>query len=161
MASSNQIRNKAIMDNFIKQLKQFPNEFDTISEKLLNDTVSVAEVNAKDLTPSVTGDAKAKWKSTKAYKVANGFRARLFNNSKHIGYINNGHRMNPHFVPGNWNGDVFDYDPNAKEGIIMGAKTKYVKGKFMLEKASGSAEKYLVKAANKEIENVKKRYENG
>ena len=161
MAGSNERRNKATMDAFIKELKQFPNEFDAIVEELLNETVDVAEVKAKDLTPTVSGDAKAKWKTKKAYKVGNGFKAKLFNNSKYIGYLNNGHRMAKHFVPGYWCGNEFKYDPQAKEGVVMGSKTKYVKGKFMLEKASGSAEKYLVKAAEKKLEKLKREYENG
>lgn len=156
---SNQRRNAAVMADLIKELKAIPGEFDKVSEKLLNDTTSVAEVYAKDLTPAVTGDAKAKWQTKKAYKVANGFRARLFNNSEYIGYINNGHRMEPHFVPGEWVGDKFEYDPFSKDGVLMGSKTKYVKGKFMLEKASGRAEKFLIRKANTEIENIKKRYE--
>lgn len=156
---SNQRRNAAVMADLIKELKAIPGEFDRVSEKLLNDTTSVAEVYAKDLTPAVTGDAKAKWQTKKAYKVANGFRARLFNNSEYIGYINNGHRMEPHFVPGEWVGDKFEYDPFSKDGVLMGSKTKYVKGKFMLEKASGRAEKFLIRKANTEIENIKKRYE--
>lgn len=156
---SNQRRNTAVMADLIKELKAIPGEFDKVSEKLLNDTTSVAEVYAKDLTPAVTGDAKAKWQTKKAYKVANGFRARLFNNSEYIGYINNGHRMEPHFVPGEWVGDKFEYDPFSKDGVLMGSKTKYVKGKFMLEKASGRAEKFLIRKANTEIENIKKRYE--
>lgn len=156
---SNQRRNAAVMADLIKELKAIPGEFDRVSEKLLNDTTSVAEVYAKDLTPAVTGDAKAKWQTKKAYKVAKGFRARLFNNSEYIGYINNGHRMEPHFVPGEWVGDKFEYDPFSKDGVLMGSKTKYVKGKFMLEKASGRAEKFLIRKANTEIENIKKRYE--
>lgn len=159
MAGSNQIRNKAIMDKFIKELKAIPGEFDKAVPKILDETVSVAETYAKDLTPAVTGDAKAKWQTTKSYKVTNGFKARLFNNSAYIGYINNGHRMEQHFVPGEWVGNKFEYDPFSKEGVLMGSKTKYVKGKFMLEKATGRAEKYLVNKANKEIEEIKKRYE--
>lgn len=159
MAGSNERRNKEIMNKFIKELKQLPKQFDGVSEDLLNEAISVAEVYAKDLTSVATGDARAKWQTKKAYKVANGFRARLFNNSKHIGYINYGHRMEPRFVPGKWVGDVFDYDPSAKTGVIMGARTKYVKGKFMLEKASGKAEKYMIKRANVKIEAIKKEFE--
>lgn len=136
MASSNERRNKAIMDKFVKELKEVPEDFDLLAKNILNDTVAVAEVYAKDLTPSVSGVAKEKWHSTKAYKISNEHRARLYNNSKYIGYINDGHRMEPHFVPGDWVGNDFEYDPNLKRGVIMGAKTTYVKGRFMLEKAS-------------------------
>lgn len=155
MARSNERRNKAMMDKFIKELKEFPLYFDEISEKSLNDAVSVAEVNAKDLTSSVSGDAKAKWQTTNSKKIGNEFIAKLYNNSKYIGYINNGHRMNPHFVPGEWVGNEYKYDPKAKTGVIMGAKTKYVKGKFMLEKASGIAEKHLLKMLATELNKLK------
>lgn len=136
MAGSNERKNKAIMNAFIKELKTIPGEFDNIVPKILNDTVSVAEIYAKDLTPAVTGDAKGKWQTTKATKTIKGYRARLYNNSAYIGFINDGHRMEPHFVPGEWIGNTFDYNPFSKEGVIMGSKTKYVKGRFMLEKAS-------------------------
>lgn len=155
MAGSNERRNKAIMDRLIKELKEFPLYFDEISENSLNDAVSVAEVNAKDLTPSITGDAKAKWQTTSSHKIGNQFIAKLYNNSKYIGYINNGHRMEPHFVPGEWVGNVYNYDPSSKEGVMMGAKTKYVKGKFMLEKASGIAEKHLLKRLEAELNKLK------
>ena len=137
MAGSNERRNREIMNKFIKELKQLPKQFDGVSEDLLNETISVAEIYAKDLTSVVTGDARAKWQTN----------------------INYGHRMEPHFVPGEWVGDVFDYDPSAKTGVIMGARTKYVKGKFMLEKASGRAEKYMIKRANVKIEAIKKEFE--
>ena len=77
----------------------------------------------------------------------------------YIEYINNGHRMQPHFVPGEWDGEIFRYNPNLKKGVVMGSKTKYVKGQFMLEKASGRAEKYMIKKAEKKIEELKRKYE--
>lgn len=159
MAGSNERRNKAIMDKLIKDLKTIPEEFDNVVTKSLNGTVMVAEIYAKDLTPTITGEAREKWHFKRAYKVTNGFESKLYNNSEYIGYINNGHRMEPHFVPGDWIGDIFKYDPSLKRGVIMGAKTKYVKGEFMLEKATGKAEKHLLKKLEEGVTKAKKKYE--
>ena len=160
MASSNQRRNKAIMDKLIKDLSVFQEDFDETVESILNETTAVAETYAKDLTPAVTGDARAKWKTKKAYRVSNGFRSRLYNNSDHIGYINYGHRMTKHFVPGIWVGNTFEYNPFLMgEGGVMGSKTSYVKGQFMMEKAVGNAEKFMHRNAEKKIENLKRKYE--
>ena len=39
MASSNQARNKAIMNSFIKQLKAIPGDFDNVIPKILDEKI--------------------------------------------------------------------------------------------------------------------------
>lgn len=53
-------------------------------------------------------------------------------------YVNDGHWTNPkgvsmRFVPGNWNGNKFEYTPGAKTGMML--KQKWVEGKHYWESA--------------------------
>ncbi|WP_293969396.1 HK97 gp10 family phage protein [uncultured Ruminococcus sp.] len=61
-------------------------------------------------------------------------------------YVNDGHWTNSkgverRFVPGNWNGDRFEYDPNAKGGMVL--KQKWVSGKPYFDSALRILEKML------------------
>ena len=52
--------------------------------------------------------------------------------------MNDGHRMDKHFVPGLViNGNLLEQDPDGEGGIMVGTKTSYVEGKYMKEKAIG------------------------
>lgn len=69
--------------------------------------------------------------SGKEYQTA------LANNVQYASYVNDGHRMDRHFVPGlmiNPNtGRLERVDP-ARGGIVVGTKTAYVPGLYMKEK---------------------------
>ena len=60
----------------------------------------------------------------------------LANNKQYASYVNDGHRMDKHFVPGLIeNGGLLErVDPDVG-GIMVGTKTTYVKGLYMKEKA--------------------------
>lgn len=62
----------------------------------------------------------------------------LSNDKEYASYVNDGHRMDRHFVPGlyinQYSGDL-EYDPSAKVGIVVGTKTSYVPGLHMVEAA--------------------------
>ena len=62
----------------------------------------------------------------------------LANNMQYASYVNDGHRMDKHYVPGLIkNGNVLErVDPDIG-GIMVGTKTTYVKGLYMKEKAIG------------------------
>lgn len=50
--------------------------------------------------------------------------------------MNDGHRMDRHYVPGLIkNGNLLERDPDGEGGIMVGTKTTYVKGKYMKQKA--------------------------
>ncbi len=62
----------------------------------------------------------------------------LANNMQYASYVNDGHRMDKHFVPGLViNGNLLEQDPDGEGGIMVGTKTSYVEGKYMKEKAIG------------------------
>lgn len=63
----------------------------------------------------------------------------LANNMQYSSYVNDGHRVDQHFVPGliinNGMLEQLDGDWAGVMGIMVGTKTTYVKGKYMKEKA--------------------------
>ena len=64
---------------------------------------------------------------------------KLANNMQYASYVNDGHRVDKHFVPGLIiNGSMLEkVGPEWGMGIIVGTKTTYVKGKYMKEAAIG------------------------
>ena len=81
----------------------------------------------------------------------------LANDMEYASYVDQGHRMDRHFVPGlyvNPESGLLEYDPAAKVGIVVGTKTKYVKGEFMVDKAKEAYEKAVLTELDKEIERL-------
>ncbi len=65
-------------------------------------------------------------------------RTTLANNMRYASYVNDGHRMDQHFVPGLIiNGNMLEKVNPSMGGITVGTRTKYVKGKYMKEAAIG------------------------
>lgn len=62
----------------------------------------------------------------------------LRNNMQYASYVNDGHRMDQHFVPGlTVNNGMIERIHAEDGGIIVGVRTKYVRGYYMKEKAIG------------------------
>ena len=63
----------------------------------------------------------------------------LANNMQYASYVNDGHRMDKHFVPGLIfdSGLVQSTPSGAPGGITVGTRTTYVPGLYMKEKAIG------------------------
>ena len=65
-------------------------------------------------------------------------RTKLANNMQYASYVNDGHRVDKHFVPGLMvNGGMLERVPKDAGGIMVGTKTTYVKGFYMKEAAIG------------------------
>ena len=107
-------------------------------------------------THTVTGELKQHWPTdSNAEPVVTGakYETLLANNKDYASYVNNGHRMDRHFVPGLYideNGQL-NYDPSAKVGLVVGTKTQYVKGEFMTDKAKGAYKRAVLSTLDKEI----------
>lgn len=105
---------------------------------------------------TVTGELKQHWPTdSNAEPVVTGakYETLLANNKDYASYVNNGHRMDRHFVPGLYideNGQL-NYDPSAKVGLVVGTKTQYVKGEFMTDKAKEAYERAVLSTLDKEI----------
>lgn len=65
-------------------------------------------------------------------------RTELSNDMQYASYVNDGHRVDKHFVPGLIkNGSLLERSPDGSGGLMVGTKTTYVKGKYMKQKAIG------------------------
>ncbi|HIT02496.1 MAG TPA: HK97 gp10 family phage protein [Candidatus Enterenecus merdae] len=88
-----------------------------------------------------TGELKQRWVTDSKFKPQKRgamYVTELNNNRPYASYVNDGHRMDKHFVPGlhvNPGSGQLEYTPGADVGIVVGTKTAYVKGKYMVEAA--------------------------
>lgn len=121
-----------------------------IIEACRNATMRAVE-KAMELTPPTqndlagtntrTGEMKQHWATDSKIdpQVSGGkYTTELNNDKTYASYVNDGHRVDRHFVPGlyvNPNSGLLEYDPSANVGIVVGTKTKYVKGLYMADKA--------------------------
>lgn len=135
------------LEKLKKYYSDLPEQLSQISE---NATMRAVE-KAAELTPPTkddlsgtntrAGEMKQHWaadSTTKPQRKGNSYETRLANNMKYASYVNDGHRMDRHFVPGlviNEASGMLERNPDGKGGIVVGTKTSYVEGLFMTEKA--------------------------
>lgn len=117
-------------------------------------------------TNTITGELKAHWATDSKVEPMGGalsggstYVTVLANDMEYASYVDQGHRMDKHFVPGlyvNPKSGLLEYDPAAKVGLVVGTKTKYVKGEFMVDKAKEAYEKTVLAELDKEIRRLLK-----
>lgn len=111
-------------------------------------------------TNTITGELKAHWATdSRAEPQIDGtsYQTELNNGMEYASYVDQGHRMDRHFVPGlyiNPESGLLEYDPSAEVGLVVGTKTRYVKGEFMVDKAKEAYEKAVLTELDKEIRRV-------
>ena len=97
-----------------------------------NGGASIAGTNAR------SGQLAQHWTSDSVTKPVGG-KTLLANNMQYASYVNDGHRMDKHFVPGlHVVGSTLSYDAGYDGGIMVGTKTEYVPGLHMKEAAIGT-----------------------
>lgn len=157
----------------LKQLKEVQAYLPQMMSQAQKDATIRAVEAATDATPpeeeeedkirgtnTVTGELKEHWATdskTEPVKKADGYETTLANNKEYASYVNDGHRMDRHFVPGlyiNPENGLLEYDGGKKVGIMVGTKTKYVKGKFMTDKGKEAYEETVGKDLDKKIQEV-------
>lgn len=83
------------------------------------------------------------------------YRTVLANNMEYSSYVNDGHRVDKHFVPGLIiNDDMLEKLPaewSSGQGIMVGTKTTYVKGLYMKQKAVGKYRDTVRKELDKRV----------
>lgn len=99
--------------------------------------------NGQDIsgTNTISGELAQHWESDSVAtpsQTGEGFLTVLANNMKYASYVNDGHRMDKHFVPGLSVDEVsgmisFNPDKRDKVGMMVGTKTSYVPGVYMKE----------------------------
>lgn len=125
------------------------------------------KMNSLRGTNTRTGELKAHWATDSEWEPRGGGisggtfqRTVLANNMEYASYVNDGHRVKRHFVPGLYiNSDgVLEYDPAARGyvGLVVGTKTSYVKGEFMVDKAKAEYERVVLFELDKEIQRLMK-----
>lgn len=140
--------------NFETRIRQLKAEQKKLPDRLKaasrNATLRAVEV-AADLTPPTeddlrgtntrSGEMKQHWATdsvTNPSVSGDQYTTILANNKEYSSYVNDGHRMDRHFVPGlviNEKSGMLEYNPDGKGGIIVGTKTKYVPGIHMVDEA--------------------------
>lgn len=97
-------------------------------------------------TGTRSGEMAQHWSTdstTRPVMSGGSVRTVLANNMQYASYVNDGHRMDQHFVPGLTVKDgMLRWLPEGdsegdKGGIMVGTKTKYVKGRYMKQAAIG------------------------
>lgn len=116
-------------------------------------------------TGTVTGDLRQHWETDSQAEPeiieaidSTAFATHLANSMQYVSYVNNGHRMDKHFVPGlivnPFNG-MLERSPDGSGGIVVGTKTQYVPGAFMreagIEAFEDTANKELLKIAKEAL----------
>lgn len=162
----------------INQLRKAGADLDDILYRTAKNATLRAIEAAQDATPpkkgtgrgpyigtnTVTGELKAHWDTDSKKEPMGGalsggstYVTVLANDLQYASYVNDGHRMDRHFVPGLYIDDngLLSYDPkmaaDQSGGIVVGTKTKYVKGEFMVDKAREAYEKTIIAELDKEI----------
>lgn len=107
-------------------------------------------------TNLLSGELKQHWAtdSKPNPQVSSGkYTTSLANNLSYASFVNDGHRMDRHFVPGLYideNGQL-NRNVDGKGGLIVGTKTKYVKGEFMVDKGKEAYQKTVESELDKKI----------
>lgn len=139
------------LEERVKQLqKSLPEVKTKITNACKNATIRAVE-KATELTPPTKGDLrgtntrsgemKQHWATDGKISPTmsgNAYRTELNNNKEYASYVNDGHRMDRHFVPGlyiNPYSGLLEYDPSKDVGIVVGTKTSYVPGIYMVDAA--------------------------
>lgn len=154
----------------IQQLKKIKADVPKVLSDVAEGATLRAIEKAQDTTPpkmnslrgtnTRTGELKAHWATdskTKPVIRGNTVVTELNNNMEYASYVNDGHRMDRHFVPGLYvDNGILNYDLAAKVGLVVGTKTRYVKGEFMVDKAKAEFERVSLAELDKEIARLMK-----
>lgn len=103
-------------------------------------------------TGTRTGQMAQHWALDSEITPVNG-KTVLANNMQYASYVNDGHRMDKHFVPGLiQNGPLLERVPADMGGIMVGVRTDYVKGLYMKEKANKQWRKVVRTELDKRVQ---------
>ena len=146
----------------VRQLRETQTQIVPRLADAARDATLRAIEKAADLTPPTddltgthtrTGELKQRWATdSSVIPVKNGdrYETELANSAEYASYVNDGHRMDRHFVPGlyvNEESGLLEYDPGMaarrEAGIVVGTRTEYVSGLFMAEAAEDEYRRVL------------------
>lgn len=112
-------------------------------------------------TGTITGTLKSAWardSMVESKKRGGKYITMLCNKEYYASFVNDGHRMDKHFVPGliinPYSGLLEKAPPGMEGGIMVGTKTKYVVGKYMKESALATYYNSLNNQAEKMVKEL-------
>lgn len=161
----------------IQQLKKIKADVPKVLSDVAEGATLRAIEKAQDATPpkmnslrgtnTRTGELKAHWATDSKPKPVirgNTVVTELNNNIEYASYVNDGHRMDKHFVPGLYiDNGMLNLDPRPfargrarAVGLVVGTKTRYVKGEFMVDKAKAEYERVVLAELDREIARLMK-----
>ena len=148
-----------------ERVRQLKEARPLVEQRIVNaceDATIRAVEKAADLTPpggdlsgthTRTGEMKQRWASDSTVvpvKKGRRYETSLANSAEYASYVNDGHRMDRHFVPGlyiNEESGLLEFDPGMaarrEAGIVVGTKTKYGPGLFMVDAAASEYRQVL------------------
>ncbi|MDE7261886.1 MAG: HK97 gp10 family phage protein [Oscillospiraceae bacterium] len=90
------------------------------------------------ITGELSQHARGRWREvsqTTPVQVGSDFCTTLKNDKRYASYVNDGHRLDKHFVPGLYVDDsgILSMDPERDVGMVVGTRTQYVPGLYMKE----------------------------
>lgn len=101
-------------------------------------------------------DWAARSKTTPVHR-GNDIVTELNNDMKYASYVNDGHRMDRHFVPGLYiDNGMLNYDPTRAKGIVVGTKTSYVPGIHMVDHAKEEYKRTVEREADRIVKEALK-----
>lgn len=102
-----------------------------------------------------TGAMAQAWVTDSQVIPVNG-RTVLANNQQYASYVDKGHRMDKHFVPGLIiNGGLLERAADGDDGgIMVGVRTTYVKGLYITDKARKEYETAVVEILDREVKKL-------
>lgn len=115
----------------------------TATMRAVNKAAELTPPTGGDLsgTNTRTGELKQHWESdsqTTPVRQGSDWVTLLANDKEYASYVDEGHRMDRHFVPGlyiNPESGLLEYDPAAEVGLVVGTQTTYVPGLHMVDAA--------------------------
>ncbi len=158
------------LEGRLKKLREHYNDLPSLLSGMVKGATLRAVEKATDMTPPTTddlsgtntrtGSMKQHWASDSRVKpeVSGGrYTTVLANNMEYASYVNDGHRMDRHFVPGlyiNEESGLLEYNPDGRGGIVVGTRTSYVEGLHMTDKAKEEYKRVLRIEADRLIKAV-------
>lgn len=139
------------LEERVKQLRQIEKKLpQTLRQAGMNATLRAIQKAVEETPPTQddlrgtntrTGELKQHWvtdSKPRPVKRGDNYVSVLANDKNYASYVDQGHRMGRHFVPGlviNEESGMLEYNPDGTGGIVVGTKTQYVPGLFMVDKA--------------------------
>lgn len=110
---------------------------------------------------AVSGTLKRAWredsKTAPEIKGNGVFETELANREEYASFVDNGHRLTKHFVPGLYidpSTGLLSRNTDGKGGMVVGTKTSYVQGLFMTDRAREAYEQTLPRVLEAEIRRI-------